>query len=67
VRLLDTPRWDSLTVKQKNIALTIAGNGPLAFRPAQRRDIERLEELEIVTVDWAAGIATEADQAGESP
>jgi hypothetical protein len=60
VKLLDTPVWASLTVRQKNIMLAVQGNGTLAFRAAQRGDLEELEELGLVTVDWARRVASEA-------
>jgi uncharacterized protein YcaQ len=51
VKLLDTPQWAAMTVRQKNIMLAVQGEGELRFRRAQREDIKALENLGLLTVD----------------
>lgn len=59
MKLLDTPQWAALIIRQKNIMLAIQENGPLRFRAAQSADTERLGELGLVIIDWPRSVAAE--------
>jgi hypothetical protein len=57
VKLLDTPQWESLTTRQKNIMLAIQENGPLRFRVVQSADIDQLGRLGLIIIDWPGSVA----------
>ena len=56
MKLLDTPQWEGLTTGQKRIIGTVYGEGDdglvTALSPGARKEIEWLEELGLITVEW---------------